>query len=281
MGSTSDHLPAEIVLRLLSIVEQDDAIVIGGQAISIWAEHYRPHIPDLFSRGPLTSKDLDFFRNEAAVKRLVSELNAKARKATIDDFTPSAASVVAVLMDRSIVIDFMNQVAGVDRQQLVKRRVRLTGRDWATDRQITIPVMHPMDCVWSRFGNINNIPRLDEHSSVQARASLLILSRFIMDAIELGKLQHAQDLLMELCHLIRNLHQGKHTHMDPRVKQYPEDVIKVFKDYEIFDARWREKTLHTELSRVVNSMNKLEKHLITRREAMEARKAAVAAAGSV
>jgi hypothetical protein len=69
-----NHLTHEQVARILELVQETDAIVVGGQSLNIWAVHYLGHNPNLSSFAPFTSKDLDFYRNPAAAERLAEAL---------------------------------------------------------------------------------------------------------------------------------------------------------------------------------------------------------------
>jgi hypothetical protein len=64
------HLSAEEVAEILKIVQGTDAILIGGQCLNFWAEHYAPRDPQLAARGPFTSKDIDFYKNRTAAEKL-------------------------------------------------------------------------------------------------------------------------------------------------------------------------------------------------------------------
>src|SRR6185437_6052819 len=79
------HLTASEVTQVLQIVHDDGAIIVGGQAINIWAEHYAGRDTALDALGPLTSKDIDFYRNNKAARRLAEELNGELHVPTLED----------------------------------------------------------------------------------------------------------------------------------------------------------------------------------------------------
>ena len=43
-------------------------VLVGGQAINVWANLYLPRIEALRTAGPFTSKDVDFLGDKPAVK---------------------------------------------------------------------------------------------------------------------------------------------------------------------------------------------------------------------
>ena len=68
-GDVEPHLRLEQVQTLLGFVQQFNPIIVGGQAVNIWAELYHGVDDDLDGLGALTSKDLDFYHNRGASGR--------------------------------------------------------------------------------------------------------------------------------------------------------------------------------------------------------------------
>ena len=60
------------MLRQLSGI---DMVLVGGQAINVWANLYLPRIEALRTDGPFTSKDVDFLGDKPAVKECARRLN--------------------------------------------------------------------------------------------------------------------------------------------------------------------------------------------------------------
>jgi hypothetical protein len=65
------------VIKLASVLSlEDNAFIVGGQALNLWAERYAATRADLLSFGPFTSKDLDYFGHRAAAEKLAAALGA-------------------------------------------------------------------------------------------------------------------------------------------------------------------------------------------------------------
>ena len=249
------HLGPGEIARLLRIVEPAAPIIVGGQAISIWAERYRARLPDLFDEGPVTSKDLDFLRNERAVECLEVALQARVQRPGMDDVTPEAARVTATLGDRIVDIDFMNDVLGTDRRAVAKRAVRLVGPAGAAG-EVRMTVLHPLDCLRSRLANVNRLHRTDGHSVRQARIAVRVLEAFVQNLVELGERRHAQDVLMECEVVVGRLHRGRTSHVEPRHGIRPEMVPHAFLEAPGLDLRWRELTLRPSVERTARRLSR-------------------------
>jgi hypothetical protein len=221
-GFTNDdeaepHLTPDEVQTLLGFVQEFQPIIVGGQAINIWAELYHGADEELDALGELTSKDLDFYHNRDAEHALAKSLeDGLLQIPKGDDHTPNAAVVTGKLGDRDIVVDFLAQIKGVEDSSLLKNSI--TFADAEKPESISITLMHPLDCVRSRLSNINMLGRRSEHSVRQAVASIIILDCFINhqlgDGGDKDGSRRAFDALCDLEAVIQNKHIGKATELE-------------------------------------------------------------------
>jgi hypothetical protein len=165
-----------------------------------------------------------------------------------DDPTPNAAVVVAKIGGRQITIDFMDAVLGVSDKNLCSRYVRIAWRSPASNEDINILLMHPLDCVASRLSNINTLHRTSELSLKQMEASVAVLRLFIKELLDEGKFREAQDTLMELFYVIRRQHIGKDTHTKFGINLVL--VLEHFLEDARLDQRWRNLTLRKSIERL-------------------------------
>ena len=61
MSAQSDHLTEEEVAQVLDLVQEADAIVVGGQSMAIWARLYAGYNPEIAKIYTMSSEDVDFF----------------------------------------------------------------------------------------------------------------------------------------------------------------------------------------------------------------------------
>jgi hypothetical protein len=142
--------------RVLELVQNANAVVVGGQSLAIWSRHYVekwPHIADVYS---MSSEDVDFYGDRKAAESFASKLEtAKIYIPGPDDYTPHAAVIVGTIGKRTITIDFMHSILGVDNHSIENNFITLSGTHRKTGAIIDILVLHPLDCLRSRLSNIN------------------------------------------------------------------------------------------------------------------------------
>ncbi|MEI2302117.1 hypothetical protein [Ensifer sp. MJa1] len=247
------HLTAEEVQTLLGFVQRFRPIIVGGQAINIWAELYHGMDEELDALGELTSKDLDFYHNRGAERALAESLeNGLLEIPNGDNHTPNAAVVKGKLGGRDIVVDFLAQIKGVEDKSLLENSI--TFADAENPEAISITLMHPLDCVRSRLSNINMLGRRSDHSLRQAVASLLILDCYIDDQLsnpeDRPALKRALTALRELEYIIRGMHIGKPTEQEFGDQLSPVSILRKYREDERLDVRLREFQLQGILGRL-------------------------------
>jgi hypothetical protein len=160
-------------------------VLVGGQAINVWANLYLPRIEALRAEGPFTSKDVDFLGDKGAVKECARRLNLG--KAIFDDpfarEAPVNSGIVQYVDDAGVerTIDFLSTVLGVNERDIRKTapRVDIGGQP--------ISVMHPVLCIQGRGPLILQLGRRDEHTLKQLRAAILCAREFLADLVSAQK----------------------------------------------------------------------------------------------
>lgn len=176
------HLSPEQVMKIISYIENTDFVVVGGQAVNLWAAHYSS-ASELNQYAPFTSKDIDFFGSKSVAEQLAVHLDGELLIPKDFDPTPNSAVVVGCLENRKIVVDFLRSVMGVADDSITANCVRLQGEDPITKAPIIVPMLNPIDCMRSRLANINSLHRHDNHTERQAMASLIIVREFINEML--------------------------------------------------------------------------------------------------
>lgn len=250
---TEPHLTAEDVRTLLGFVQHCRPIIVGGQAVNIWAELYHGIDEDLDRLGALTSKDLDFYHNRDAERILAESLeNGLLEIPSGDNHTPNAAVVTGKLGDRAVVIDFLAQIKGVEDKSLLENSI--TFADVEDPSAVSITLMHPLDCVRSRLSNINALGRRSEQSIRQAIASLLILDCYIDDQLANAEnkpaVRRAVSTLRDLEFVIREKHIGKPSELGFGDMLRPISILEKYREDERIDFRVRENLIQHILERL-------------------------------
>jgi hypothetical protein len=252
--SPLEHLSAEEVMAILDIVQDADPIVVGGQAVNIWAEHYSEVAKELVEYGPYTSKDIDFYRNRDAAYRLSEALNGKLLIPEPGNYTPNDSLVIGKFGDRNIEVDFMATVLGVEDSSIQNNYITLTGVEKASSREVRILLLWPLDCVRSRFANLNILGRNDPVAIRQAQASLIVLREFIKDLIVAGSPKVAMRILHDMYYVIKDEHLRKPTDAVHRLDPMP--ILREFLGHEGLDERWRTLCLAHSIARLEDKIKR-------------------------
>lgn len=127
------------------VAQHDGVIMVGGQALALWAERYQALCPELAALGPLTSDDLDYFGPRSAAETLASAIGGTVHLPDADDHTPNTAVVTATLGGTRVQVDFLWSLAGVQEADLKRQALELfIPGEGAESEAITVPVMHPL-----------------------------------------------------------------------------------------------------------------------------------------
>lgn len=164
------------------VVDKYGLILVGGQALSLWAREY---LLDEMTGREIEfshSDDLDFIgRSRDSIDHCESRLNVSFKRATLDDTTPNLALAELVWDDgRKLVIDIINAVAGVDTDDIYKYLESLFIDD------VRVAIIDPISCLQSRLHNLYAPWCKDFHREVvrtqlAVRASNCYLREILVD----------------------------------------------------------------------------------------------------
>lgn len=184
---TEEVPPSAALIR--SLLElQPDAVLVGGQSLAAWAQHYAlAPLPPLV---PVFSKDIDFLARAAVADEVGTKLGGKVFHPSPDGHVQINTAVVSLPQGSDYVrVDFLAVVAGLDEKDIKKRALELEAfgtRFW---------VMHPVDCLTSRLENLRLLPeKRDEVGAAQAELAVKVMREFILEMASAGSARHVLDL---------------------------------------------------------------------------------------
>jgi hypothetical protein len=243
------HLTPSEIETILEYIREVDAILVGGQSLAIWSRLYLDRAPQIARVYSMSSEDVDLYGGRKAAEAFAKKLaDAKVYIPPVFDPSPNAAVVVGQLGNRTIQVDFLKSVLGVDSRALKKNFVTLTGPAQTGQKPVSILILHPIDCLRSRLSNINDLKREDPHSISSALASVIILDVFIDDLLHKGEIKRAQAILMNLYYIIRDRCLKK-----PSYVRFNIDPISILLKYRLdlrLDSRWRSHQLAKAIARL-------------------------------
>lgn len=180
-GLTEVPISKEVVLQLLSHIPSD-LILVGGQALAFWVEHYSiDATPPTDDDEAYVSRDADFLGKRDHVKILAGIIAGKA------SYPPRKA--MTILCGQIFVIDdatktFMNidvihRIGNLESEAVRTRAVE------ASVEGNTFLVMHPLDVLVSRVENYRGIQEKQNRNGLrQIELSIEVAKRYILEAIK-------------------------------------------------------------------------------------------------
>lgn len=254
MTDAPRHLSSNEVEELLRYIERTESIVIGGQALALWCRLFLDRAPQIAGFYSLSSEDLDVYGSVAEAKKLAEFLlDAELHLPPAFDNSPNAAVVTGRIGAHRIRIDFMRSVLGVDDKILKKKYVTLSKE--TAQGQISMNLMHPLDCLRSRLSNINDLRREGVHAVRSAQAALAVVDVFIDEALAQRNTREAQAMLISLVYIARDRCIGKTA--DQKFNLNPIHIIQKYRLDIRLDARFRSHQLGNSIKRLIERKDRL------------------------
>ena len=243
MNGYNEFLSSDEVIYIVSNLTVDDqAFLVGGQAASLWAEYYVQFEPELSQYEPFTTKDVDYFGGVKAAEKLAAAINGKVVLPSKDTMNSNSTALVeASVNDRTVVIDFLHDIIGVNRKEFEKGVATILLKT-EKGQTIEIPLMHPVLCLKSRLGNMLSAAtmRRDEVATRQAHAAVLVVKAYIEEALPDNDVKEAMRCLFDVLHYVNSDMYGRNAHVDPGIDALT--IVKAFADV----SSWRTATCDNE-----------------------------------
>jgi hypothetical protein len=175
----------DLSFLIKSLPDDIDLVVIGGQALSFWANFYYEKFPEIFNSTPgivLGTSDIDFKATKEAAEKCAEAWNAKIEYP--DQFNSTANTAIAFVElpgKGEVTIDFLSDFQKLPRQ----KKNASTTTPLSSEKSIS--VLSPLATLTSKLANIIVLRRDDNHSLGQLRTAILILKCHLEHQIEIGQ----------------------------------------------------------------------------------------------
>jgi hypothetical protein len=190
----------EVLYQVLDIL-QEDAVLVGGQALAVWVSFFgiplpgaSPHTSNatfsvgatVHASGVAISADSDFMGDRELVGRLSQRLAHSSARYQLRSALSALHGVVEVHLDAHtyMSIDIIQGVAGLEGSRVWDRSITLV-----TPRDKAFRILHPLDVLASRVYNIAHFPeKQTANGALQVDLALRVANQYIRQtAIALGE----------------------------------------------------------------------------------------------
>jgi hypothetical protein len=174
--------PAQIK-PVLEALSRTEGVIIGGQAINLWAERYQKECFPWTELRPYTSFDLDVLGSRADVLRCSEALDADPYLPGPAENTANSGKVVVRIGGADFEIDFLHTPTG-----LSPAEVRELAREVQFEN-IPLKVLHPLHCLESKTVNLATLPQTagERQDLKHLRLSIAIVREYFIDLTRSGK----------------------------------------------------------------------------------------------
>jgi len=183
----------EMLYQVLDVI-QEDAVLVGGQALAVWVSFFgiplpgeSPHSPNTtFSVGSTShdsgvaiSSDSDFMGDRELVGKLSQRLANSSARYQLRSALSALHGVVEVHLDDHtyMSIDIIQGVAGLTGSRVWDRSITLV-----TPNDKAFRILHPIDLLQSRVYNIAHFSeKQNDNGRLQLQLALQVANRYIRE----------------------------------------------------------------------------------------------------
>ncbi|MBE9010962.1 hypothetical protein IQ250_12160 [Pseudanabaenaceae cyanobacterium LEGE 13415] len=154
-----------------------DLVIVGGQAINLWAMQYYQPRPEWDELQPFASVDLDLFGGRLEAIQCSEVLSGRLTLAKNFDPSPNASVVIINWQDRPFRIDILSSVYGLNDTEIVSTALPFLGTDSLSGVQLR--VLHPLLCLESKLKCLRGLDQTARQDEKHVRLAILILRAFL------------------------------------------------------------------------------------------------------
>lgn len=166
---------------------ESECVLMGGQAVNLWAKHYaakEPMLRDIQNIFPFVSKDADFQGDQTAAIKLARALGSTAQVPT---FRRAFGNLMAgqfkvKLGEHELKIEVLRKVPGLTDAELL----RLTRRQQSGE--FTIRVLNPVGVLLAKTWNVANIVKEGRYDAEQLLVMIPCVRAYIREFLESGQI---------------------------------------------------------------------------------------------
>jgi hypothetical protein len=149
------------------------ALLVGGQALAIWAEFFQIEPTGVLSKK--VTADVDFIAPKTVANRLSLVLKWRQYLPTFEDSTSQTAKVATTLPDGGVKqVDFLSSIVGLETAKIQKRAAEL---ELPTGTKVRI--LSPPDVLESRLRNLDILSSKQNEAGVaQAELAIAVVGKF-------------------------------------------------------------------------------------------------------
>ncbi len=160
-------------------IQQQELILVGGQAVNFWAITYQKSVPELKQYIPYASEDIDFLGGKIEAN-LCQEILGGSLKLN-KDFSPSPNTGVLVtnFENENLRIDFLSSVFGLNDDEIVRSAVNFRGEQALSG--VNLKILNPILILEGKLKSLVGLPQNGRQDEKHLKMCLLITRQYLTD----------------------------------------------------------------------------------------------------
>ena len=160
---------------------QIELILVGGQAINLWAMQYKQPNPLWEALLPYASVDLDFYGGRIEAVQCSQVLGGQVTLAQNFDPSPNAGVVIVNWQGSPLRIDILASVYGLADAEIASTALDFVGTGPLAP--LTLKVLHPLLCLESKLRCLQGLDQATRQDEKHVRLAVLILESFLAEQL--------------------------------------------------------------------------------------------------
>jgi hypothetical protein len=161
-----------------------EAVVVGGQAVNLWAELFESEVPEIGEYRPFTSDDLDLYRPDYSIRELLRDV-ARDVENERDPFGKAFTIVSHTFLvedkrGKTLAIDSLKMIPGLRSQEVQK------GTMLVQFRGVVIRVLNPIVCLKAKLHNVATLDQRDRQDVKHVRILIPCVRAFLGSLLREG-----------------------------------------------------------------------------------------------
>jgi hypothetical protein len=170
------------VFRRLQQAELD-VVLVGGQAVNLWACRYDRGQPEWRDLRPYTSRDLDFHGGLAEARLAIKALGATGRLNTSLGLAPNAGVLQVLLGDqRTLTIDILTVIYGVSSAELERSAISWSGT--GPFERLSLRVIHPLLLLEGKVASLRGLAQTGRQDEKHVRIMIRVVRQWLLEQLD-------------------------------------------------------------------------------------------------
>jgi hypothetical protein len=178
-----EKLTPESLREILLLLQESqlEIVIVGGQAVNLWAYQYIQDNPQLQNYIPFASEDLDFYGGRVEASICQEILGGKLILNRDFDPSPNAGVLLIDYQERQLRIDFLASVYGLNDSEITGTALTFEGKDSLAG--LRLKVLHPVLCFEGKLRCLRGLPQQGRQDLKHVKISLLCVQALLIDII--------------------------------------------------------------------------------------------------